>query len=133
MILVDTSAWIDFFRGEETSVRRTLHSLIDGEEDLCLTGIILTEILQGIRDDKMSSDIQEYLLAFPFYHPRDVSTYVHAADIFKSCARKGRTVRKTVDCLIAAVAIEHDLTLIHNDRDFASIAACTGLKILEVT
>src|SRR5512144_379535 len=129
MILVDTSVWIDFLRGENTPCNKTLQTLLEQEDDLCLTGIILSEILQGIHDERSNNEVQEYLLGFPFYDPQGVSTFIHTADIFKACAKRGRTVRKTIDCLIAAIAIEHGLTLLHNDRDFTSIAACSDLKI----
>lgn len=129
MILVDTSVWIDFLRGTNSLHRKTLHALIENEEDVCLTGIILTEILQGIRDEKENNEIKRYLLEFPLYNPADVSTYIKAADIFRKCARQGRTVRKTIDCLIAAVAMENNFTLLHNDRDFDAIADCTELKL----
>ncbi|HEY5647896.1 MAG TPA: PIN domain nuclease, partial [Nitrospiria bacterium] len=109
-----------------------LHRLLDREEDLCLTGIHLTEILQGIKDDVSHRRIRRRLLAFPVYQPEGVSTYLHAADIYRHCRKKGKTVRKTVDCIIAAVAIENNLRLLHNDRDFNQIAQCTRLKVYPV-
>ena len=130
MILVDTSVWIDFLRGRDSVHHRILHNLIENEEDLCLTGIIVTEILQGIKDEKANEETKQYLLEFPIYHPSGIDTYIEAANIYKRCARKGKTVRKTVDCLIAAVTIENDLTLFHHDADFDSIVECTGLKTL---
>lgn len=131
MILVDTSVWIDFFRGRDTPYRRALHELIVGEEDLCITGIILTEILQGIKDDRANRETKEYLLEFPIYHPSGITTYIEAADIYRQCMRKGKTVRKTIDCLIASVAIENDLMLLHNDSDFDHIAECTALRVMQ--
>ncbi|HEY5648836.1 MAG TPA: PIN domain nuclease [Nitrospiria bacterium] len=129
MILVDTTVWIDFFRGTDTRFGKTLHALLDQEEDLCLTGIHLTEILQGIRDDFSQRRIRRRLLSFPIYQPKGVSTYLHAADIYRNCRKKGKTVRKTVDCIIAAIAIENNLRLFHNDRDFNQIARFTRLRI----
>ncbi len=132
MILVDSSVWIGFLRSESTPSSRTLRALIEQEEDLCVTGIVITEILQGIRDDRLSKEMQRYLLGFPLYEPQGVLTYIKAADIFKACARQGMTVRKTVDCLIAAVCIENGLALLHSDRDFESISACTELAIVDL-
>ncbi|MBI4745413.1 MAG: PIN domain nuclease [Deltaproteobacteria bacterium] len=132
MILVDTSVWIDFLQGRDTAYRYTLHRLIEGEEDTCLTGIVLTEILQGIKDDKEAREITEDLLAFPIYNPTGIDTYIEAANIYRQCMKKGKTVRKTIDCLIAAIAIENNLTLFHNDKDFSSIEQCTELKTLNV-
>ena len=130
MILVDTSVWIDFLQGADTSQRRILHGLIENEEDICLTGIILTEILQGLRVNKEHNEVRGYLLEFPVYNPKGTATYIAAAAIYRNCARHGKSVRKTVDCLIAAVAMENDFILLHNDRDFESIASCNDLKIL---
>ncbi len=130
MILVDTSVWIDFFRGTDSIYRKSLHDLIDGEDDLCLTAIHLTEILQGIKVDTEFARTKRYLLSFPTFLTRDIATYLHAAEIYRLCRRKGKIVRKTADCIIAAVAIENDLTLFHNDRDFDKIESCTRLKVL---
>lgn len=130
MILVDTSVWIDFLQGKNRIYRHALHNLIEKEEDVCISGIILTEILQGIRDDEISSEIKRYLLEFPIYNPKGIDTYIFASNIFRQCKKKGKTVRKTVDCLIAAIAIENGLILLHNDRDFDSIKQCTDLKVV---
>lgn len=130
MILVDTSVWIDFLRGRDTMHRRMLHDLIETDEDLCITGIILTEILQGIKDDKTSDEIKEYLLEFPLYDPTGIDTYIDAANLYRKCAKKGKAVRKTIDCIIAAIAIENDLIVFHNDADYGHIAECAGLKTL---
>lgn len=127
MILVDTSVWIDFFRG--TGSARILHYLIEREESLCLTGIHLAEILQGIKEDRVHDQIQRHLLTFPIFLTNGVETYLHASDIFRTCRRRGKTIRKTVDCIISAIAIENNLTLLHNDRDFDNIAKYTRLKI----
>ncbi|GMR04963.1 MAG: PIN domain nuclease [Thermodesulfobacteriota bacterium] len=132
MILVDTSVWVDFLRGVNSRERRTLHRLIEDEEDIAITGIILTEILQGIRKDGDFRVIQDYLLEFPDYSPKAPETYLKAAGIYRDCRRRGKTVRKTVDCIIAAICIENGLTLLHKDSDFDHIEACTGLKVLKV-
>lgn len=129
MILVDTTVWVDFFRRTDSRFGKALHRLIDEERDLCLTAIHLTEILQGIKDDLSHERIKRHLLSFPIFQPDGLATYLHAADIHRTCRRKGKTIRKTVDCLIAAIAIENNLRLFHNDRDFNHIAHCTRLKI----
>jgi predicted nucleic acid-binding protein len=132
MIQVDTSVWIDFLKGENSPERRMLHELIENEEDLSLTGIVLTEILQGIREEKQFQTTREYLLEFPIVEPRGMSTYTEAARIYGICRKKGRTIRSTVDCLIAAICLENDLSVFHKDRDFDIIRECTGLKVFMV-
>jgi predicted nucleic acid-binding protein len=129
VILVDTTVWVDFFRGVDSRVNRTFRQLIEDEEDLCLTSFNLTEILQGIKHEPLYEATKRHLLAFPLFEPDEVSTYVHAADIYRVCQRRGRTIRSTIDCLIAAIAMERDLVLLHNDRDFAHIAECTPLAV----
>lgn len=132
MILVDTSVWVDFLRGEDSSQRWVLHRLIEDEADISITEIIFTEILQGIKHDGEFQAIRDYLLEFPIYRPKGIETYLHAARIYRDCRKKGKTVRKTVDCIIAATCIENDLTLLHKDSDFDLIQACTGLQAVEV-
>ena len=118
MILVDTSVWIDFLSGRETTHRHILRQLIEKEEDICITEIILTEILQGIKDDAIYETTKNYLLEFPIIKPKGTDTYLAAADIYRRCRKEGRTLRKTVDCIIAAIANENGLILFHNDNDF---------------
>ena len=132
MILVDTSVWVDFLRGANSPQRRTLHRLIEEEEDIAITEIILTEILQGIKEDKDFQIIKDYLLEFPIHRPNGIETYLKAAQIYRDCRKSGKTVRKTVDCIIAAICLENGLTLFHKDSDFDIIEECTGLKALKV-
>lgn len=132
MILADASVWVDFLRGEDSPERRLLHRLIEEEEDISMTEIILTEILQGVKHDGEFQTIKDYLLDFPIYRPKGIETYIHAARIYRDCRKKGKTVRRTVDCIIAAICIENDLTLLHKDSDFDLIQACTGLQIIQV-
>jgi len=129
MILVDTSVWVDFLRGEDSPHRRALHRLIEDEEDISITGIILTEILQGIKNDRDFQTTKDCLLEFPIYGPKGVETYIRAAQLYRDCRKKGKTVRKTVDCIIATICMENDLTLLHKDGDFDLIGSCTTLKI----
>jgi hypothetical protein len=132
MILVDTSVWIDFLRGEDSLPRRLLHRLIENDEDISITEIILTEVLQGIKREDYFLRVKGYLLEFPIYRPRGIETYVMAAELYRSCRTKGKTVRKTVDYIIAAICIENDLSLLHKDADFDLIKTCTGLKVLNI-
>jgi len=132
MILVNTSVWIDFLTGRDTPYRRLLHRLIEGEEDICITEIILTEILQGIRDDALYGITKDYLLEFPVIKPKGIDSYIAAADIYRKCRKQGKTVRKTVDCIIAAIVRENTLTLFHNDADFSVIKKCVGLDTMDV-
>jgi len=132
MILVDTSIWIDFLRGENSLERRLLHQLIEDEEEISITGIILTEILQGIKEDKKHQITKNYLLKFPMYEPSGINTYIDAARIYRECRNKGKTVRSTIDCIIAAICLENNLSVLHKDRDYDIIQECVGLKVVKV-
>lgn len=132
MILVDTSVWIDFFNGRDTPHRYLLHRLIEKEEEICIAEIILTEILQGIRDDALYNITKNYLLEFHIIQPKGIESYISAAEIYRRCRKQGKTVRTTVDCIIAAIVKENNLILFHNDNDFEIIKKCVGLDTVEV-
>ncbi len=130
MVLVDTTVWIDYFGSRSESHVLALDELLKGDVDLCLCGVILTEILQGIRSDsdyRKTRDYLDVLIILPM-HP---ATFVRAAELYRELRKKGVTIRKPIDCMIAAVAIENDLPLLHNDRDFDHIAKHSSLKILK--
>ncbi len=129
MILVDTSVWIDFFKGTDTPQQRILHRLIEDDEDICLTGIVLTEILQGIKTDTDFERIKELLIGFPLYEPA-LDAYLDSAGIYRTCRKAGRTIRSTIDCLIAAICIRNSLSILHRDRDYGSISRVTSLKVV---
>ena len=129
-ILVDTSVWIDFFNGISSLSKMALHNLLEAEEDICISDYILTETLQGFKDDKEFEAAKRHLLNFPIYRLKVPESYIHAAQIYRACRKKGVTIRKTADCLIAQTAIEFRLFLLHNDNDFDRIASICNLRIL---
>ena len=129
MVLVDTSVWIDFFAGRNDSRVMSLQESIESEEDLSLCGVILSEVLQGIRSDADFTKTKEYLDDLIFL-PMRRATFVKAAELYRSLRKKGVTIRKPVDCMIASVAIEYNAKLLHNDRDFNHIAKHSKLRIL---
>jgi predicted nucleic acid-binding protein len=128
MVLIDTTVWIDFFADRNEPHVATLHELIENEEDLSLCGVILTEVLQGIRSDTDFIKTKEYLGDL-IVLPMRQATFFRAADIYRSLRKRGITIRKPVDCMIASVAIEYDIHLLHNDRDFDHIAKHSKLRI----
>jgi predicted nucleic acid-binding protein len=98
-------------------------------KQIALTDIILTEILQGIREDKQYKLVKQTLTNLNVLHATPLKTYIHAADIYRTCREKGLTIRKTNDCIIAAVAIEFSCELLHKDKDFTTIAECVDLRL----
>ena len=131
MILVDTSVWIDFFAGHDLPHVDKLEGLIHENEDLSLCGIILTEILQGITDDRTHQRVQQYLTPLLML-PMPESVFVNAANIYRKLRKRGITIRKSNDCIIAATALEHQCELLHNDKDFAAISKHFSLQEVNV-
>ncbi len=97
--------------------------MLDRGYPVGLTGAIYQEVLQGVSSRGEFDRLSEYLGSQTFYHPRDpIESHMEAALIYFRCRQAGVTVRSAIDCLIARVAIEHDLFLLHDDRDFLNIA-----------
>ncbi len=132
MILVDTTVWIDFFVGRNTPYTSYLANTIEQQEDLCLCGIILTEILQGIKSSHEQRQVKEAFNSL-IYIEMTRQTFILSAEIFRTLRNKGITIRKTVDCIIAAVAIEDNIPLLHNDRDFDHIQKYYGLPTINLS
>jgi len=129
MTLVDSSAWIDFFRCQNLPHVTHLKSLIHQNEELAICGVIMTEILQGIRDENQHQMTKTRLDTLIFL-PMTRTTYVTAANIYRTLRNKGLTIRKSIDCMIASVALENNVFLLHNDRDFEAITRHFPLKII---
>ncbi|MCP4715082.1 MAG: PIN domain nuclease [Deltaproteobacteria bacterium] len=128
MVLVDTTVWIDFFSPRTSLHVKALEMLIEERNDICICGVVLTEVLQGIQNDleyKKTKDLFNNLLFLPMSY----QVFVHSSKIYRSLRKKGITIRNTVDCMIAAVAIESKIPLLHNDKDFIPIEKHCGLKV----
>jgi len=129
MVLVDTTVWIDFFAARSLPHVVALEALIEQREDICICGIILTEVLQGIRNDteyKKTKDLFNTLVLLPMPY----IIFIRSAEIYRILRKKGITIRKSMDCMIASVAIENDIPILHNDKDFSPIENYCGLKRL---
>ena len=131
IVVVDTSVWIDFFSGRSARHVETLEQLLTAGDDVCLCGVILAEVLQGVRSDIDYRKTKAYLESL-LYLPMDRRTFERAAEIYRRLRKKGVAVCKPVDCMIASVAIEQDIPLLHNDRDFDPIEKHCGLEVLRV-
>ena len=130
MILVDTSALVDFLRGTKSEASQRFKVVLRQAIPFGITSLIYQELLQGARSEKEYRLLRTYLETQRFYHPREpVDSYARAARIYFDCRRKGVTVRSTIDCLIAQIAMDHDLLLLHNDNDFDAMASIIPLKI----
>lgn len=128
MILVDTSAWIDFLRGSGHLAHLTLKRHLTQRSPIATTEVVIMELLAGTRSRREHSRLRARLLAFPQLTLRGLPDFEHSVEQYRSCRRKGETVRKLIDCLIAAVAIREGATVLHNDRDFEALARHTRLR-----
>lgn len=129
MIVVDTTVWIDFFKAAGTSEDLHLQELIIESQTIALTDLIFCEILQGIGDDDEVVRTRIHLLHFPILRMDSLGIFEQAATIYRTCRKRGVTIRKTIDCLIAAVCLNNELALFHKDSDFDRIARVTPLQI----
>lgn len=129
MILVDSSVWIDFFSSASGPAGDELAKLIEHLEPLALTGVVVTEVLQGLRRDARL--VESYLAQIKMLEPQGFSTYLNAAAIFRTARSNGISLA-TVDVLIAAVALEHRATVFTLDKDFSYIAQITNLLLHKV-
>ena len=131
MTLVDTTVWIDFFTGKANPQVDILELLISEGQDICICGMVLTEVLQGVREEKQYKKIHSYFQSLLFL-PMTQDMHLHAAVIYRSLRKKGITVRKPIDCMIASVAITHKVQLLHNDKDFDPMAKHCHLKTVQI-
>jgi len=130
MIVVDTSVWIDFLAGKQTPNCLLLKSAINKSEDLCVCGVVITEVLQGIRQDKDFEKVFQILNDL-IYLSEQKTTHILAAKIYRSLRKNGKTIRKPIDCIIAATCIENSAFILHNDRDFEFISEYFPLQKYE--
>jgi predicted nucleic acid-binding protein len=121
--MIDSSVWIDWLRGADTAAVRFVQER-EGSGELALTRLIYLEVLQGIRTEQQYYSVLEILGAQQIVEPENgLHTFTAAAQLYRRARAAGSTVRKSTDCLIAAIAIEQEALLVHNDRDFLSLAA----------
>ena len=128
-VLVDTSVWINFFNGIKSAASAILYKMLEAEDSICISDIILAETLQGFRSDEDFESAKTHLLLFPVYSLQSPDGYLKAAQLYRMCRKKGNTIRKTIDCLIAQTAIDHHLILLPQDNDFDKIASVSGLRV----
>ena len=129
MILVDTSAWVEFLRDTGSPVCTRVDELLDGEIATC--DPIRMEVLAGARDEGHLNDLRR-LLARASVIDLVSGDYEDAAALYRTCRRRGETVRRLIDCLIGAVAIRADVPVLQADSDFEVLARHTALQLADV-
>jgi predicted nucleic acid-binding protein len=129
MILVDTSAWIELLRATGHPAHVTLRHHLQHRSPIATTEPVVMELLAGARSGQERTRLRARLLALPLLTVRGLVDYEGGADLYRTCRSRGGTVRKLIDCLIAAVAIRERASVLHNDRDFETLAAHTHLRL----
>jgi hypothetical protein len=129
LTLVDSSVWIDFLSSSPGPAGAELRRMIARAEPIALTGIIVTEVLQGLTRDV--EEVERFLAMWDVLEPRGISTYRAAAGIFRRARSRGFRLT-TIDSLIAAVAQEHNVALFSLDKDFARISSLSGLRLYQI-
>lgn len=126
MILVDSSVWIDYFRGTLTPQTDTLDALL-GREPLSVGDVILAEVLQGFTSDRAFEQARRLLTSLTIIDIGGQDIAIRAAQNFRMLRSRGVTIRKTIDTLIASRCIEDGLSLLYSDRDFEPFVEHLGL------
>ena len=128
MIFLDSTVLIDYFNGKTNWQVEALESIL-GTELVIVGDYVLTEVLQGFRRDKEFQKAKTILLSFPCFDIGGKEIAIQSAKNFRYLRKKGVTVRKTIDVIIATFCIENKFTLLHNDRDFAPFEKYLKLQV----
>ena len=129
MVLVDTSVWIDYFRGTDTPQTRKLDHLL-GEEPIIMGDLILAELLQGFKTDREVVNARKMTDLLEHRDLAGKEVCLKAVENYRKLRSKGATVRKTIDVIIGTFCIGNNIRLLHNDRDFNPMEKYLGLKVI---
>jgi predicted nucleic acid-binding protein len=129
VILVDTSAWVEFDRASGSGLDTRLTELIATTDEVAVTEPVIMEVLAGARDDRREHDLRRLMRRFPLMKFDSVIDFDAATRIYRMCRRSGVTPRGMVDCMIAAVAWRHGAILLANDTDLDRVAAVVGIPM----
>jgi predicted nucleic acid-binding protein len=132
VILVDSSAWIEYLRATDSSVDRYLRTALRDKRSLATTGVVMLEVLAGARDDAHARKLARLLGRCELLAAQEPSDHEAAAALYRACRREGVTIRRPPDLLIATIAIRTDTPLLHLDADFDAIAAQAPLRAIGV-
>jgi predicted nucleic acid-binding protein len=132
MIVVDTSAWIEFLRATDHPADVAVQRLLKGREAVATTEVVFMELVAGARSGEEAREVRSRLTAFPLLTLNGLADFEEAALLFHACRTRGETVRRLTDCLIAVPAIRAGALILHKDRDFDAIARHSDLRIYSV-
>jgi predicted nucleic acid-binding protein len=129
MLVVDSSVWIDFFRGTDTPAKNTLKALLaDGSKSIVIPDLVLYEILRGFRHEREYRNALQLMRGFIWEAAFSPELALESAQHYRAMVSLGFNIRSALDVMIGAFCIERDYTLLHSDRDFAVMHDLRGLK-----
>jgi len=130
LILVDTSAWVEYLRGTGSPAHARVRDLVAEGGPIATTDVVVMEVLAGAGSEQRARTLRRLLLGCEHLPVEGLADFEAAAELHRRCRRGGATVRALTDCLIAAVAIRADVPVLHVDRDFSHLARHTELREL---
>jgi predicted nucleic acid-binding protein len=133
VIVVDTSAWVEFLRKTGSAVNLLLRQLIEEGAELAVTEVVVMKVSAGARSQEQAAELRGQLLAFPLLTLGGLEGFDAAAELYRACRAEGESVRELSDCLVAAPTIAAGATLLQADRDFEILARHTELVLEPVT
>ncbi len=129
MVIVDSTVWVDYFNGRHNAETDWLDDRLE-DERLGLTTLILCEVLQGVRDERRAAVVESELKRMEIFEAGGVERAIQAASNYRVLRRRGKTVRKTIDVLIATLCLQEGHSLLHRDRDFDPFEELLGLSVI---
>ena len=130
MALIDTSGWVEYLRRTGSPVNTMVRELLAGRGEAFVTDVVVAEVLMGARDEAHAGQLRRMLNRCTFVPTRPLFDFEQASAIYRTCRRGGHTPRSLADCLVAAVAIDRNLQLLHADRDFERMAEHVPLALV---
>ena len=129
-MIVDTSAWVEYVRRTESAFDLFLDAAVRDGQPIATPAAVLAELLCGVKSEVEATDLLQLLGRFEIVIPDSLRDFRSAARIYRVCRRAGFTIRSTVDCMVAATALENRRPLLARNRDFAVIARHTELELV---
>jgi hypothetical protein len=120
-VLIDSSAWVDFFNEYPSPVGAEVNRLLGADEELCTLGMVVMEIAQGLRQETGRREVLRRLAGLTLLELEGLDPYLRAAELYRELRSRGATIRSSVDCLLIAAAEVHDCAVLYRDRDVDAI------------
>jgi predicted nucleic acid-binding protein len=120
-VLVDSSVWADFFNDHPSLEQRALTDLFTSSTEICTCGVVVAEVFQGLRKDEGRARLSDLFRDLTFLEPASIDLYFRAAELYRALRKRGKTIRSTIDCVIAVLAEEHGCPMLARDRDMETI------------